>query len=638
MSLFLRLLNEADKSSALAMICNRFRTAESDSRIYEVDAELFNAIPGKPFAYWGNNQLRRAFEKYPPFESDGRTAKVGLQTGDNFRFIRLYWEVSSGLAMKKWIPYAKGGGFSRYYSDLHLVCLWDHDGKEIRNFFDINSGKLISVLRNVSYMFRPGITWSTRTTSELSVRILPSGSGFDTKGCAGFVESDNTDEILGTIAITNSKVFGLLIELQLAAGDAAARSYDTGIFNQTPVPKLSSEYQARLKESVLRSWLIKRRLDSISETSHAFLLPSLLRDRLGDYDPNLMNAELIRIQSEIDEIALELYGFTDSDESLETKFTENTNLGDDAGDDEGDEAEAGVEPSLTDGLLSWALGVSFGRFDCRLATGERRAPQEPKPFDPLLSKSPGMLSDKSDAFHKHNGILVDDKGHPHDLVHLIEEVLERVDIPAPNDLRHWLQKDFFTFHLQQYSKSRRKAPIYWPLSTASGSYTLWLYYPDLTAQTIYTAINDFIEPKIKQIESDISSLRIKGAARILEDEKQFELLQLFELELIELRDVLLKIAPAYKPNPGDGVQISAAPFWMLFRFKPWQKILKDTWTKLEKGSYDWTQLSMSYWPERVRSKCVNDKSLAIAHGLEGLYIEPRFKDKDSNKNIFRGVK
>lgn len=289
-------------------------------------------------------------------------------------------------------------------------------------------------------------------------------------------------------------------------------------------------------------------------------------------------------------------------------------------------------------MLSWALGVSFGRFDCRLATGERRAPQEPKPFDPLLSKSPGMLSDKSDAFHKHNGILVDDKGHPHDLVHLIEEVLERVDIPAPNDLRHWLQKDFFTFHLQQYSKSRRKAPIYWPLSTASGSYTLWLYYPDLTAQTIYTAINDFIEPKIKQIESDISSLRIKGAARILEDEKQFELLQLFELELIELRDVLLKIAPAYKPNPGDGVQISAAPFWMLFRFKPWQKILKDTWTKLEKGSYDWTQLSMSYWPERVRSKCVNDKSLAIAHGLEGLYIEPRFKDKDSNKNIFRGVK
>ena len=70
----------------------------------------------------------------------------------------------------------------------------------------------------------------------------------------------------------------------------------------------------------------------------------------------------------------------------------------------------------------------------------------------------------------------------------------------PDDVRRWLQRDFFPFHLQRYSKSRRKAPIYWPLSTASGSYTLWLYYPSLTSQTLYTAVNDFIDPKLKQVE------------------------------------------------------------------------------------------------------------------------------------------
>ena len=32
---------------------------------------------------------------------------------------------------------------------------------------------------------------------------------------------------------------------------------------------------------------------------------------------------------------------------------------------------------------------------------------------------------------------------------------------------------FFADHLKRYSKSRRQAPIYWPLSTAKGSYTLW---------------------------------------------------------------------------------------------------------------------------------------------------------------------
>jgi hypothetical protein len=66
----------------------------------------------------------------------------------------------------------------------------------------------------------------------------------------------------------------------------------------------------------------------------------------------------------------------------------------------------------------------------------------------------------------------------------------------------------------------------------------------------------------------------------------------------------------------------AAPLWPLFRHKPWQKILKDTWAKLEKGDYDWAHLAMNYWPERVREKCKTDKSLAIAHGLEHLYIEP----------------
>ena len=75
------------------------------------------------------------------------------------------------------------------------------------------------------------------------------------------------------------------------------------------------------------------------------------------------------------------------------------------------------------------------------------------------------------------------------------------------------------------------------------------------------------------------------------------------------------------------MQITAAPLWPLFRHKPWQKVLKDTWAKLEKGDYDWAHLAMTYWPERVREKCKTDKSLAIAHGLEDLYIQPAAKPK-----------
>ncbi len=88
-----------------------------------------------------------------------------------------------------------------------------------------------------------------------------------------------------------------------------------------------------------------------------------------------------------------------------------------------------------------------------------------------------MLPDGAEPFQQHPGVLVDDVGHPHDLAQLVEEVFARVETSAPPEVRRWLQRDFFPFHLQRYSKSRRKAPIYWPLSTTSSSYTLWLYYP-----------------------------------------------------------------------------------------------------------------------------------------------------------------
>jgi hypothetical protein len=380
-----------------------------------------------------------------------------------------------------------------------------------------------------------------------------------------------------------------------------------------------------------RAWSLKRSVDTIEETSHAFLLPAALLSRLGDHDPSAIEAELARIQCEIDGIAFDLYGFSDADREavqagISTGAEAETPDGEAADDDCDD--ENGAEPlDQSAGLMAWAMGVALGRFDWRLATGGRTAPPEPEPFDPLPAKSPGMLPDGAVPFHEHAGILVDDPGHPHNLARLVEEVLARVEVTVPPDVHRWLQRECFDNHIKRYSKSRRKAPIYWPLSTTSGNYTLWIYYPSLSSQTLYTAINNFIEPKLKQIGSDVAALRNKSAARTRDDEKQFEALQSFELELIELRDTLLKLAPTYKPHHDDGVQISAAPLWPLFRHKSWQKVLKDTWAKLEKGDYDWAQLAMNYWPERVREKCKTDKSLAIAHGLGDLYAEPEAKPK-----------
>lgn len=617
MSHFLRLLGEDDKSAALLTACQALRQGGEDHRNFEIAPESFDAVPGKPFAYWVSDDIRGIFKRLPRFEGDGRTVRVGLQTSDDFRFLRNWWEVDRDEITPKWRPFAKGGAFSPFYADVHLSINWMNDGAELIAF-------PLCVIRNPDYYFRSGITWPLRA-HRFSPQLMPAGCVFSVRGYSAF-PAEGCE--LATLALFSSAAFDYIFKTAL--GRFGYPEFIVGVLQMLPWVEPTTANAEALQRLAKRAWSLKRSLDTVNETSHAFLLPVLVRDRLGAFDTGSIESELADIQAEIDLISFHLYGFSEADRQAAMGQGAG-DLGTDDGIDDDDSEDAETEAPPVDALLSWAVGVAFGRFDWRLATGERAAPPEPDPFDPLPAKSPGMLPDGIETFHAHASILVDDQGHPHDLARLIEEILVRVEVPVSEDVRRWLQRDFFAFHLQRYSKSRRKAPIYWPLATTSGSYTLWVYYPSLTSQTLYTAINDFIEPKLKQVGADVTALRNKGAARTRDDEKQFEALQAFELELMELRDTLLKLAPTYKPNHDDGVQISAAPLWPLFRHKPWQKVLKDTWAKLEKGDYDWAHLAMNYWPERVREKCKTDKSLAIAHELEDLYIEPPPKEKKARK-------
>jgi len=235
-----------------------------------------------------------------------------------------------------------------------------------------------------------------------------------------------------------------------------------------------------------------------------------------------------------------------------------------------------------------------------------------------------------------DGILIDDPGHPLDIEARVRQVIEVIwkdraeaieheacQILGVASLRDYFRRPaaFFADHLKRYSKSRRQAPIYWPLSTASGSYTLWIYYHRLTDQTLFTCVNDFIEPKLLQVGERLGKLRREERLGKAETKELEDLLDL-EAELRDMRDEMLRLTRLpWKPNLNDGVQITAAPLWKLFAHKPWQKKLQETWKALEKGEYDWAHLAYSIWPERVKEKCRKDRSLAIAHDLEDLYVE-----------------
>ncbi|MFM8320704.1 MAG: SAM-dependent methyltransferase, partial [Chloroflexota bacterium] len=308
-------------------------------------------------------------------------------------------------------------------------------------------------------------------------------------------------------------------------------------------------------------------------------------------------------------------------------------------------------------VLSYLFGCPFGRWDIRYPTGERRPPQLPSdPFAPLPACPPGMLQSATGMpaapedvpidYPIHiswSGILVDDDRLSEDITRRVGESLcviwpgrweaiesEACEILGVRSLREYLHRNFFADHLKRYSKSRRQAPIYWPLSTPSGSYTLWLYYHRLTDQTLFTCVNDFVSPKLKQVGEDAQWLRQK-LRRTTAEEKELERLADFEAELHDFQAELLRVAGFWKPDLNDGVEITAAPLWRLFQHRPWQKRLKETWEKLERGDYDWAHLAYSIWPERVREKCKSDKSLAIAHGLEDLYVEPPASGKKKGR-------
>jgi hypothetical protein len=476
-------------------------------------------------------------------------------------------------------PIAKGGNFSPYYSAIYLVALWD---RETDTFFAFTGLPHRPSLQPASfdYYFRPGLTWSRRTSSGISLRAMPCGCIFADKGPAAFVANDEPDELLALLAVANSRPFSILVELQLAAADAAARSYEVGIIQKTPIPPLPPEQRQQLAILARRAWSLKRTLDTVNETSHAFLLPAALRSRPGAYDPPAIEAELARIQAEIDAIAFDLYDFAEADRQAVNGIEAPTE-GAPAADEDDEDPEADV-PSA-DALLSWAVGVAFGRFDWRLATGEREAPPEPDPFDPLPARSPGMLPDGAAPFHAHAGILVDDPGHPHDLARLVEEACWNVSAcPCPMRCAAGCNatSSLSICSATPRAAARRRSTGRWPpprAATPCGSIT-----PASAARRFTPRSTTSSNP------SSSRSARRHGAAQQGLPARATTKSSSRPCSLRAGTDRTARHPaedrPGLQPNHDDGVQITAAPLWPLFRHKPWQKVLKDTWAKLEKAT------------------------------------------------------
>ncbi len=625
-----RLLDVESPAGPLADAVRQVNVGQGGVGVFTLDPASFEQVPNAPFAYWVEEKVRRLFTELPAFESHGRTARQGLATADDFRFVRCWWEVPvqvSDLRGRHWWPFAKGGAYSPYYADLHLVVNWKDDGIEIKQNiiqrYPYLNGNAGFVAKNTDYYFRPGLTWPLRTSSGMSARVLPKGCVFAHKGPAAFT-AGTSDELWLTLATVQSGPFGYLVSMQLAAADAAARSYEVGVIQRTPVPSFADPKAAEiLKETAASLWEYNRSQDTISESSHAFVVP-WLGERLTllsevEAELILSRSRLVVLTAEkqnvINKITEKLYDF---------KVPEAQGI---EGSDESqleEEESSGIKLDTARMLTSYLVGITFGRWAMPASPEELRKPSE-DPFAPLPAQAPAaapaeaaklyFAEDSSGespllnccrvALRQATGLASVD-GYEQDLA-------ARLGVPT---LRDYLSRPagFFADHLSVYSKSRRNAPIYWPLSTRSGEFILWVYYPKLDADALPRLITEVLDPRLRSLNEEIATLLAEGRTAGRRGE-----LEDLRLELSEMRqDFQELIAKGYKPDLNDGVLITACPLAKYFRHAGFRKNLEACWKELSRGDYDWSHLAMAMWPERVLAVCKKDRSIAIAHGREDL--------------------
>ena len=182
------------------------------NRFAQVSSDNFSKIPGGPVAYWVSETVYSAYERYPSLGSIAAPRK-GNSTSDNNRFLRLWYEVNvdkmnlnckkiqrEDTLIRRWFPYNKGGGYRKWYGFNEYLIDWYDDASAIRSI-------KTSVIANYQYFMKPGLTWSTLTSGQFSIRWFDEGFIFDNGGCCIF---ELGEKRLYLCALLNSKVFNYI--------------------------------------------------------------------------------------------------------------------------------------------------------------------------------------------------------------------------------------------------------------------------------------------------------------------------------------------------------------------------------------------------------------------------------------------
>ena len=339
----------------------------SGKKQYVANQNSFTKIPGKPVAYWVSEQISNAFMGKKM--GDVSEARMGLTTGQNEKYLRLWTEVDnnrigfghnresaqkSGL---KWFPYNKAGEYRKWYGNRDYVVNWQNDGYEMQTTLYPDGSRIWAHNFNLDYNFKEHITWNDITTGKISFRYFEDGFLFDAAAAVAFVNKNEKYKILGYLNsnFVNSLTKLLNPTIHFKLGDYANLPYDD--WNEQSISEISKKNIELCKkdwDSFETSWDFKRHpLISVISHNRAFVDDTIDIDLAECYtcwenECNERFNQLKANEEELNRIFIDIYGLQDE-------------LSPEVEDKDVTVRKADLQRDIKS-LISYAVGCMFGRY------------------------------------------------------------------------------------------------------------------------------------------------------------------------------------------------------------------------------------------------------------------------------------
>ena len=513
----------------------------------------FINIPGNSIAYWVSDKFIDTFEKGICIDDiSGHTGSQN-KTADNEKYLRYFWEVSNehvGID-NKWIFYAKGGDFKKYYGNLEHVVDWSEDA---RNFYKNNP---TSNLLDEKYWYQEGITYTKISSKGASFRYLPKNCVFDMGGPSICYLGDNLLYILGllnsNLANFYLNIFNPTINIQ--SKDIRALPI---IINNSHKNRINKLVKSNLEiakgdyESLETSFSFKKHFFvSSNECLIENILDNLTYDKLNQLNQFISNEVLLN------EIFLEIYDVHDVSSKINEEDIK-LNL-------------FNYDESIKS-FISYAVGCMFGRYSLdneglQFAGGEFNINNYNKfiPDDdniiPVLDTA-YFDDDIVGYFTKFVETCFGKKTLEENL-DFIAGALSKSKKPSREIIRQYLLKNFFNDHKRTY----KKCPIYWQFSSGKhNGFNCLIYMHRYEPSLVARIRTDYLHKTQKAIEQRIvnndniinNSTSKQEVTRATKEKAKLQK-QLKETQ--EYDEVLAHIANQnIKIDLDDGVKVNYAKF------------------------------------------------------------------------------